>query len=84
MKVTNSSAFKGAFAILMLIMFIVCGRARDTRTKNNTVRITLLSIMFTHDGKVLVNPDGTLPEQKICRNHEDRVCSVYAVTQGNH
>ncbi|RPB28607.1 hypothetical protein L211DRAFT_777761 [Terfezia boudieri ATCC MYA-4762] len=76
LKFSNIIA-KGVIAMICIaglaaLIMIFFGRRRDIIRKRKCFKVTLASVTFTYDGRIMVEKDGTLPIKTLCVNHDDR------------
>ncbi|KAF8458816.1 hypothetical protein BGX38DRAFT_1084734 [Terfezia claveryi] len=70
LNIITTGVFALVSGVAALIM-IVFGRRRDVISKRKCFKVTLASVTFTYDGRIMVKEDGTLPTKTICVNHDD-------------
>lgn len=53
--------------------FAVIGQRVKSRSANQAQQVVLASVIFDTEGKLLVNPEGTLPSRKIAKTYLEEV-----------
>ncbi|KAL8751552.1 MAG: hypothetical protein Q9199_006338 [Rusavskia elegans] len=58
---------------ITLMTFAVIGQRVRSRSANQAQQVVLASVIFDTEGKLLVNPEGTLPSRKIAKTYLEEV-----------
>jgi NO-binding membrane sensor protein with MHYT domain len=71
--VKETDGFKSASSCALLLTLAVIARRRSTRFAKGAHQLVLACTFFDPDGRVMVTPDGRLPNQKIIDHYIERV-----------
>ena len=53
---------------------------RRSRSANRAQQVVLASAVFDEDGRIMVTPEGLIPNRKVTSSNMERVCLLYSDT----
>jgi NO-binding membrane sensor protein with MHYT domain len=71
--VKETDRFKSALTCALLLIFAVIAKRRSTKFADRAHQLVLACTFFDPDGRVMVTPDGLLPNRKIIDRYIERV-----------
>jgi hypothetical protein len=76
--IVSANLLQSIVACFILLVFTMLAHRRRSRSANRAQQVVLACAIFDEDGRIMVTPEGSLPNRKVTTSNMERVRILYS------